>query len=131
MNKAKQLFAGLILMALGLRTSQADYTLNLMKGVTKVSNDIYDLHMLILWICVVIGIVVFGAMFYSLYHHRKSKGHVAKQFHENTTVEIIWTIIPTLILIAMISSTNLIPLLLKRNQSLRKFNQLQLKILPA
>ena len=101
MKKAKQLFAGLILMALGLRISHADYTLNLMKGVTKVSNDIYDLHMLILWICVVIGIGVFGAMFYSIYHHRKSKGHVAKQFHENTTVEIIWTIIPTLILIAM------------------------------
>jgi cytochrome c oxidase subunit 2 len=100
-KKAKQLFAGLILMALGLRISYADYTLNLMKGVTKVSNDIYDLHMLILWICVVIGIGVFGAMFYSIYHHRKSKGHVAKQFHENTTVEIIWTIIPTLILIAM------------------------------
>jgi len=100
-NNAKQLFAGLILMALGLGTAQADYTLNLMKGVTKVSNDIYDLHMLILWICVVIGIGVFGAMFYSIYHHRKSKGHVAAQFHENTTVEIIWTVIPTLILVAM------------------------------
>ncbi len=101
MNKAKQLFAGLILTALGLGTAQADYTLNLMKGVTKVSNDIYDLHMLILWICVAIGIGVFGTMFYSIYHHRKSKGHVAEQFHEHTTVEIIWTIIPTLILIGM------------------------------
>jgi len=100
-NKAKQLFAGLILMALGLGTAQADYTLNLMKGVTKVSNDIYDLHMLILWICVFIGIAVFGTMFYSIYHHRKSKGHQAAQFMKNTTVEIIWTIIPTLILIGM------------------------------
>ena len=81
MNKAKQLFAGLILMALGLGTAQADYTLNLMKGVTKVSNDIYDLHMLILWICVFIGIGVFGTMFYSIYHHRKSRGHQAAQFH--------------------------------------------------
>jgi cytochrome c oxidase subunit 2 len=88
-------------MTLGLGTAQADYTLNLMKGVTKVSNDIYDLHMLILWICVFIGIAVFGVMFYSIYHHRKSKGHQAAQFHENTTVEIIWTIIPTLILIGM------------------------------
>ncbi len=88
-------------MALALRTAQADYTLNLMKGVTKVSNDIYDLHMLILWICVFIGVGVFGTMFYSIYHHRKSKGHQAAQFHENTTVEIIWTIIPTLILIGM------------------------------
>ncbi len=101
MKKKKQLFAGLILMALGLGTAQADYTLNLMKGVTKVSNDIYDLHMLILWICVFIGIGVFGTMFYSIYHHRKSKGHKAEQFHENTTIEIIWTIIPTLILIGM------------------------------
>jgi cytochrome c oxidase subunit 2 len=100
-KKTKQLFAGLILMALGLGTAQAEYTLNLMKGVTKVSNDIYDLHMLILWICVFIGIGVFGTMFYSIYHHRKSRGHKAAQFHENTTVEIIWTIIPTLILIGM------------------------------
>lgn len=101
MKKAKQLFAGLILMALGLGTAQAEYTLNLMKGVTKVSHDIYDLHMLILWICVFIGIGVFGTMFYSIYHHRKSRGHQAAQFHENTTVEIIWTIIPTLILVGM------------------------------
>lgn len=100
-NKTKQLFAGLILMALAEGTAHADYTLNLMKGVTKVSNDIYDLHMLILWICVFIGVGVFGTMFYSIYHHRKSKGHQAAQFHENTTVEIIWTIIPTLILIGM------------------------------
>jgi cytochrome c oxidase subunit 2 len=100
-KNTKQLSAGLILMALGLGTAQADYTLNLMKGVTKVSHDVYDLHMLILWICVFIGLGVFGMMFYSIYHHRKSKGHVAAQFHENTTVEIIWTIIPTLILIGM------------------------------
>lgn len=101
MKKTKQLFAGLILMAFGLGTAQAEYTLNLMKGVTNVSNDIYDLHMLILWVCIFIGIGVFGTMFYSIYHHRKSRGHKAAQFHENTTVEIIWTIIPTLILIGM------------------------------
>lgn len=88
-------------MTFGLGTAQADYKLNLVQGVTKISNDIYDLHMLILWICVFIGIAVFGAMFYSIYHHRKSKGHQAAQFHENTTVEIIWTIIPTLILVSM------------------------------
>ncbi|MDQ7091842.1 MAG: cytochrome c oxidase subunit II [Methylococcales bacterium] len=89
-------------MTLSLGSADAsDYTLNLTKGVTKVSNDIYDLHMLILWICVIIGMGVFGAMFYSIYHHRKSKGHKAEQFHENTTIEIIWTIIPTLILVGM------------------------------
>lgn len=101
MKKAKQLFAGALLTILGLQLAHADYTLNLMQGVTKLSHDIYDLHMLILWVCVFIGIVVFGTMFYSVYHHRKSKGHEAAQFHENTTVEIIWTIIPTLILVGM------------------------------
>ncbi len=101
MNKVKQLFVALSLIVGAIKTAQADYSLNLMKGVTKVSNDVYDLHMLILWICVFIGIGVFGTMFYSIYHHRKSKGHVAAQFHENTTVEIIWTIIPTLILVGM------------------------------
>ncbi len=101
MNKVKQLFASMIFVTLGLRSAQANYTLNLMEGKTKLSHDIYDLHMLILWICVFIGIGVFGTMFYSIYHHRKSKGYKAEQFHENTTVEIIWTIIPTLILIGM------------------------------
>ncbi len=101
MIKAKQFSAVLTLMALGLRSAHADYTLNLMKGVTQLSNDIYDLHMLALWICVFVGIGVFGTMFYSIYYHRKSMGHKAEQFHENTTVEIIWTIIPTIILIAM------------------------------
>lgn len=101
MKKIKQLFACLSLMALGLGTAQAEYALNLVKGVTKVSNDLYDLHTLILWICVMIGIGVFGTMFYSIYHHRKSRGHVAAQFHESTKVEILWTIIPTVILISM------------------------------
>jgi cytochrome c oxidase subunit 2 len=100
-KKTKQLLACLVLMTLGLGTAHADYTLNLMRGVTQLSNEVYDLHMLILWICVFIGIAVFGTMFYSIFHHRKSKGHKAAQFHENTTVEIIWTIIPTLILVAM------------------------------
>ena len=101
MKKTKQLFVCLVLMVLSLNTAHADYTLNLMRGETTLSHEIYDLHMLVLWICVFIGVVVFGAMFYSIIHHRKSKGHVAVQFHENTKVEIIWTIIPTLILIGM------------------------------
>jgi cytochrome c oxidase subunit 2 len=100
-KKIKQLFAGVSLAALGLQSAHADYALNLMEGVTKVSHDIFDLHMLILWVCVFIGIAVFGTMFYSMYFHRKSRGHKAENFHENTTVEIIWTIIPTIILVAM------------------------------
>jgi cytochrome c oxidase subunit 2 len=88
-------------MVLNLSAAHADYTLNLTQGKTQLSHEIYDLHMLIMWICVFIGIAVFGTMFYSIIHHRKSKGHKAEQFHENTTVEIIWTIIPTLILVGM------------------------------
>ncbi len=75
--------------------------LNLTKGVTGVSRDIYDLHMLILWVCVAIGVVVFGIMFYSMYAHRKSSGREPANFHESTTVEMIWTIIPALILIVI------------------------------
>ncbi|MDZ4151658.1 MAG: cytochrome c oxidase subunit II transmembrane domain-containing protein, partial [Methylicorpusculum sp.] len=86
---------------MSLESAQAAYDLNLKQGVTQISHDVYDLHMLILWICVFIGIAVFGAMFYSIYYHRKSRGHVASQFHESTKIEILWTIIPTLILVGM------------------------------
>ena len=79
----------------------ADMQLNLTKGVTQVSSDVYDLHMLVLYICTAIGIVVFGAMFWSMVFHRKSKGAKAADFHESTTVEILWTAIPIVILIAM------------------------------
>ncbi|MEE4375927.1 MAG: cytochrome c oxidase subunit II [Candidatus Competibacteraceae bacterium] len=81
--------------------ASAAYELNMPVGVTDTSRSVYDLHMLIFWICVLIGLVVFGVMFYSMYHHRKSKGAVAAQFHESTTVEIIWTVVPMLILIGM------------------------------
>jgi cytochrome c oxidase subunit 2 len=79
----------------------AEYALNLTEGVTEVSRDIHDLHMLIMWICVIIGVVVYGLIVYSIVHHRKSKGVVPATFHENTRLEIIWTVIPFLILLAM------------------------------
>lgn len=79
----------------------ADWGLNMTRGVTPFSREIYDLHMLILGICTVIGIGVFGAMFYSIMTHRKSKGAVAAQWHESTKVEVLWTIIPFLILVGM------------------------------
>jgi cytochrome c oxidase subunit 2 len=81
--------------------ASAEYALNLRPGVTPISREAYDLHMLIMWICVAIGIVVFGAIFISIVKHRKSKGVQPAQFHESTTVEIIWTVIPFLILIGM------------------------------
>jgi cytochrome c oxidase subunit 2 len=71
------------------------------QGVTEVAHTTYNLHMLIFWICVGIGVLVFGVMFYSMWRHRKSKGYKAAQFHESTAVELMWTIIPTLILIGM------------------------------
>ncbi len=74
---------------------------NMPEGVTQVSHTLYGLHMLIFWICVAIGVGVFGVMFYSIYKHRKSKGHEAAQFHESTKVEVIWTVIPFAILIAI------------------------------
>ena len=79
----------------------ADMQLNLTKGVTEVSREVYDLHMLAMYICVVIGVVVFGAMFWSMVFHRKSKGAKSADFHESTKVEILWTAIPIVILIAM------------------------------
>ena len=68
---------------------------------TPVAREINGLHDLIFWICVVIFVGVFGTMFYALFKHRKSVGHQAVQFHENTTVEIVWTVIPFLILLFM------------------------------
>ena len=82
--------------------SQADwFALNMTRGVTDISNEVFELHMLIFWICVAIGVLVFSVMFYSMYAHTKKKNPVAAKFHENHKVEIAWTIIPFLILIAM------------------------------
>ncbi len=83
------------------RTALAEWQLDMTPGVTDISQQVFDLHRTMLWWCVVIGLVVFGAMFYSMLKHRKSKGHEAAQFHESTKVEIIWTILPFLILILM------------------------------
>lgn len=74
---------------------------NMTQGVTPMSRDIYSLHMDIFWWCVGIGVVVFGVMFYTMIVHRKSKGAKASNFHESTTLEIIWTVVPFLILIIM------------------------------
>ena len=74
---------------------------NLQPPQTIIAHEIYDLHTLIMWIIVGIFVVVFGAMTYAIVKHRKSVGHKAEQFHENTMVEIVWTVIPFLILIGM------------------------------
>lgn len=75
--------------------------LNLSKGVTPFSQDIYDLHMIVLFIVTIIGVGVFGAMFYAMYAFRKSKGAQAEAWHENHVVEAIWTVIPLFILVGI------------------------------
>jgi|SRR6185436_9318008 cytochrome c oxidase subunit 2 len=83
----------------GLAWAQAKY--NLQEPQTEIARQTYDLHTIVLVICLIIFIGVFGMMFYSVIKHRKSVGHRAAQFHENTTVEVIWTIVPFFILIGM------------------------------
>ena len=77
------------------------WQLNMGKGVTPMAHNAYNTHMWGLWMCVVIGVIVFGAMFYALFAFRKSKGAVAAQFSHNTRAEIIWTVIPIIILVVL------------------------------
>lgn len=79
----------------------ADLSINMPRGVTPISHQVYQLHMIILWICVAIGIIVFGIMFYAIIFHRRSKKAIAAKFHENTKLEIFWTLVPLVILVAM------------------------------
>jgi cytochrome c oxidase subunit 2 len=98
--RAPAWLAGLVLSLLA-GTAVAWPKSNMPVGVTDISHEVYHLHMLIFWVCVWIGIVVFGAMLYSVIRHRQSKGFKAAQFHESTTVEILWTIVPFVILVVM------------------------------
>lgn len=75
--------------------------INMDPGVTAIGHAVYDLHMIILIICVIIGVLVFGVMFYSIIYHRKSRGVTPATFHESTKVEIAWTVVPFIILIVM------------------------------
>ena len=79
----------------------AESSINLQTPVTQIATEIYDMHTLMLVICLVIFLAVFGVMFWSVFHHRKDKGAKAAHFHENTTVEIVWTVVPVLILLGM------------------------------
>jgi cytochrome c oxidase subunit 2 len=93
-----------VLSLLGLTTAStanADWALNMPKGVTDMSVETYDLHMMVFWVCVAIGVGVFGVMIYSLIMHRKSKGAQAASFSHSTTAEVIWTTIPIFILIVL------------------------------
>ncbi|MGH8411527.1 MAG: cytochrome c oxidase subunit II transmembrane domain-containing protein, partial [Pseudomonas sp.] len=100
MTRHPHVWMGLLLWSV-FGQAQAAWTTNMAPGATEVSHAVFDLHMTIFWICVAIGIVVFGAMFWSMIVHRRSTGQVAAKFHESTTVEILWTVVPLLILVAM------------------------------
>jgi cytochrome c oxidase subunit 2 len=101
-------FAALVSAASGLASAQSaadSYTptsrFNLQTPVTTIADQVYNLHNMMLVICALIFVAVFSVMFYSIWKHRKSKGAVAANFHENTTVEIVWTVIPFIIIIIM------------------------------
>jgi cytochrome c oxidase subunit 2 len=112
MKHAKRLFNSLMA-ATGLWLSGSVYAANDMVGgpavhqlnfqtpVTSIAADIYELHVWMIVICVAIFIAVFGVMFYSILKHRKSVGHKAANFHESTTVEIAWTVVPFVIVVLM------------------------------
>ena len=107
LKRARALFLrplGAILALVSAVSSHAESAasqLNMPQGVTEVSQAAYDIHMVMMWICTVIGVAVFGFMFYVMYAHRKSRGAVAENFHENVLVELLWTIVPAIILIVM------------------------------
>jgi len=81
--------------------ASADYALNLQAPATIIAREIYDLHTVILWICAAIFVVVFVPMFVAIARHRKSLGHRAEKFHEHPGLEVTWTVVPVLILVAM------------------------------
>ena len=93
-------FAG-VFAAQGVWAATDNWQLNMFKGVTPISRDIYNLHMIAMLICAIIGVIVFGVMIYSLIYHRKSKGYKADTFYGNTRLEIIWTAIPFFILVGL------------------------------
>jgi cytochrome c oxidase subunit II len=90
-----------LMMCLLVAQAQAFPKFNMPEGVTPISHDIYWLHMVIFWVCVAIGLGVFGVMLFVMLRHRRSQGAIAAKFHHHTTVEIVWTVIPLLILAAM------------------------------
>jgi cytochrome c oxidase subunit 2 len=97
----RRLLLPLFGMLLVLPAAQADWETNMPVGVTDISAKIYDLHMFVFWVCVAIAVAVFGALIYAMFAFRKSKGAIPDQFSHNTIAEIIWTVIPILILVAL------------------------------
>jgi len=107
LTRLSRLLAAALLATIGTSAHAAFGDLNMPVGVTPISREAYELHMLILIISVIIGIIVFAVMFISILKHRKSLGYEPAQFHHSTKAEIIWTVIPCIILVAMaVPATN-------------------------
>ena len=101
-NLCKSAFTVLLILTLYPSKALSDWdALNMREGVTQVSRDVFELHMLIFYICVAIGAVVFSVMFYSLFRYTKKRNPNPSTFHESTKLEVAWTIVPFLVLIAM------------------------------
>lgn len=94
-------FGAFIMATFFASLAHAEYGLNFQEPVTEVARDIFSLHMTIFWICVIIFVFVFSFMFYSIFAHRKSKNYEPSQFSHSTSVEIVWTIVPFIILVVM------------------------------
>ncbi|MBL8201107.1 MAG: cytochrome c oxidase subunit II [Chromatiales bacterium] len=97
-TNARRMISGLFLAATAL-PAQAAWKLNMTQGVTSTAQEAYDLHMLVLWICTIVGIGVFAVMIYAIVTFQKAKGAVPATFTHSTKAEVIWTVIPTLILV--------------------------------
>ena len=99
---SKSAYSALLMLSLYPSEVVSDWdALNMREGVTQVSRDVFELHMLIFYICVAIGAVVFSVMFYSLFRYTKKRNPNPSTFHESTKLEVAWTVVPFLILIAM------------------------------
>ena len=96
----KKLIQAAFLLSLPL-VAVAEWGLNMREGITPISQKVYNMHMVSLTVVTIIGIVVFGVMFWSIFHHRKSRGVKPAQFSHSTTVEVIWTAIPLIIIIGL------------------------------
>ncbi len=99
-NSVARLLGPVLMLSAGTAFAE-ELRFNFQDPVTPGAHEILQLHMLMFWICVGIAVVVFGAMFYSVYAHRKSRGAVAAEFHENTKLEFLWTVVPFAILVAV------------------------------
>jgi len=98
-SNARRLVPGALLTTLAALPAQAAWQLNMTQGVTSTAQEAYDLHMLVLWICTIVGVAVFAVMIYAIVTFQKAKGATPATFTHSTRAEVIWTVIPTLILV--------------------------------